>query len=129
MTKFLTDEWFAQAHAFADVLPEQPGKGLILQHVMKACPEGVPDSFHQVYENGRLVTFAPGRHPEPEVTLTESYETALKVNLGTLNPRTAMLTGKIRPGGDVLKLMAMMPLIQSEEYQAMQQSIAAITEP
>ena len=40
-----------------------------------------------------------------------------------------MLTGKIRPGGDVLKLMSMLPLIQSDEYQAMQQAIAAITDP
>lgn len=61
--------------------------------------------------DGRLVTFAPGRHPNPEVTLTESYETALTVNLGQVNPRNAMLTGKIRPGGDVLKLMSMLPLI------------------
>ena len=129
MTKFLTDEWFDQAQALGAVLPEQPGKSLVLQHVLTAGPVGAPDAFHQVYDDGRLVTFAPGRHPNPEVTLTESYETALKVNLGQVNPRNAMLTGKIRPGGDVLKLMSMLPLIQSDEYQAMQQAIAAITDP
>lgn len=128
MTKFLTDDWFTQALAFADVLPEQPGKSLILQHVMTSCPEGVNDTFHQVYVDGRLITFAPGRHPNPEVTLTESYESALKVNLGKLNPRTGILTGKIRPSGEVLKLMSLLPLVQTDEYQAMQQAIVEVTE-
>jgi len=128
MPKFLSDEWFTQAESFGALLPEQPDKSLIVQHVLTACPEGAPTAFHQVFADGRLVTCAAGRHPNPEVTLTESYETALKVNLGKQNPRNALLTGKIRPSGDVLKLMSMLPLIQSDEYEAMQRSIAAVTE-
>lgn len=127
MAKFLSDEWIAEYKKRAGALPNRPGKNAIIQNVVTDGPGGEVRYF-QVVENGTTTELALGEHPKPDVTLNQTYEVALKVNRGEINPNVAFMTGKIKPKGNVAKMMSLLPLSQSAEYKAMEKEMAAITE-
>jgi len=127
MAKFLSDEWIAEYKARAGALPNRPGKNAIIQNVVSDGPDGEVRYF-QVVENGTTTELALGEHPKPDVTLNQTYEVALKINKGELNPNVAFMTGRVKPKGNVAKMMALLPLSQSAEYKAMEKEMAALTE-
>ena len=50
-------------------------------------------------------TAAPGDAAEPDVTITNNYETAMAVSKGETNTQMAFMTGKIKVSGNMAKLM------------------------
>jgi putative sterol carrier protein len=45
---------------------------------------------------------SPGTHPDPTTTLTLSDKNWLKLVAGKLNPAMALMTGKLKIGGDMM---------------------------
>lgn len=127
MAKFLTDEWIAEYKQRAGALPNRPGKNAIIQNVVSEGPNGEVRYF-QVVEGGTTTELALGDHPKPDVTLNMTYEVALKINRGDLNPNVAFMTGRVKPKGNVAKMMALLPVSQSPEYKAMEKEMAELTE-
>jgi putative sterol carrier protein len=127
MAKFLTEEWIAEYKKLGGALPNRPGKNAIIQNVVSDGPNGEVRYF-QVVENGVTTELALGEHPKPDVTLAQTYDVALKINSGDLNPNVAFMTGRVKPKGNVAKMMALLPLSQSAEYKAMEKHMAEITE-
>jgi putative sterol carrier protein len=66
--------------------------------------------------------------PDPEVTMTETYEDAMKIQKGELDPNAAFMQGRIKVQGNMAKLMALMPLTNAPEYKALQKEIQEITD-
>lgn len=129
MPKFLTQDWIDEYLRLAASLPERPGKNAIIQNIVTGCPGDVGElHFYQVVLNGQTTELALGDHPKPDVTLSQTYEIGLKVNRGELNPNVAFMTGRIKPKGNVAKMMSLLPLSQSAEYKAMEKAQAAMTE-
>jgi putative sterol carrier protein len=66
--------------------------------------------------------------PDPEVTLTQSYEDAKKIQQGELDANAAFMQGRVKVTGNMAKLMALLPLTNAPEYKQLQEQIGAITE-
>lgn len=51
---------------------------------------------------GGQCAVSPGTHPDPTATLTLSDKNWLKLVAGKLNPAMALMTGKLKVGGDLM---------------------------
>jgi putative sterol carrier protein len=60
--------------------------------------------------------------------VTETYEVSLKLNSGKMTPSAAFLSGKVKPRGNVPKMMSMTPLLQSPDFKAWDEARAAMTD-
>lgn len=127
MTKYLTQEWLDEARALAQEMPERPDASARIQYLVAKGPEG-DIAYWWRLEDGRLRESALGKMDDPEVTLSLSYEDAVKIQKGDLDMNAAFMQGRMKVAGDMAKLMALMPITNSSDYQAVQKQIRAITD-
>ena len=112
--KFLSEEW---AEAVTSALNAHAGfKGAIgdadlgIQFTTTDSPDGEVSYFLRT--SGGNVNLALGTLDDADVTLTQSYETATSISQGDLNTQTAFMTGKLKVGGNLAKLMMHQSAIQ-----------------
>jgi len=129
MHKYLTQEWLDAGRELAQEFPERPGATARLQYQVAGTPEGEVH-YYWVVDNGNLQESTLGDDPDAEITLSMSYDDAVKMQKGDLDPNAAFMQGRIKvvPGSNMGKLMALLPLTQSPEYKAIQSKINDITE-
>jgi putative sterol carrier protein len=127
MAKFLTQEWLDEAKKLAESQPERPGATARMQYVVTGGPEG-DVKYYWILENGKLLESKLGELPDAEVTLTESYDDAVKIQKGELDANAAFMQGRIKVTGNMGKLMSLLPITNSKEYKDLQAQIAAMTE-
>jgi len=128
MHKYLTQEWLDAGRELAQEFPERPGATARLQYQVAGTPEG-DVHYYWVIDNGNLQESNLGDDSDAEITLSMSYDDAVKMQKGELDPNAAFMQGRIKvvPGSNMGKLMALLPLTQSPEYKAIQAKINAIT--
>jgi putative sterol carrier protein len=128
MHKYLSQEWLDAGRELAQEFPERPGATARLQYQVKGAPSG-DVHYYWVVENGNLQESTLGDDPDAEITLSMSYEDAVKMQKGELDPNAAFMQGRIKvvPGSNMGKLMSLLPLTQSPEYKAIQAKINDIT--
>jgi putative sterol carrier protein len=108
LAKFLTAAWLENltealnAHegfsgAIADV-------DLKLQFEVPDAPDDTEGTYHLAIAEGRALA-APGDIDGADATITNDYETAVAISKGELNTQMAFMTGKIKVGGNMAKLM------------------------
>lgn len=107
MAKFLSDEYMAAAtetlanHAgFSNAISDVD---LDLQFHVTDAPEGDLD-YHLTIKDG-AATIERGMSDDPDVTVTNTYETAVGISSGELNTQMAFMTGKLKVAGDMAALM------------------------
>jgi len=107
LSKFLSDEYMAAA---AELLANHPGfmnaitdVELDLQFVVTDAPEG--DIDYRLAINDGAITFSRGTGDNPDVTVTNTYETAVGISTGELNTQMAFMTGKLKVAGNMAALM------------------------
>lgn len=127
MSKWLSQEWLDETKKMADSQPERPGASARMQYVITGGPDG-DVKYYWVLENGKLLESQLGEMPDPEVTLTQTYEDALKIQKGELDANAAFMQGRIKVTGNMAKLMSLLPLTNAPEYKQLQTEIQAITE-
>lgn len=127
MSKWLTQEWLDETRGMAESQPERPGASARMQYVVTGGPEG-DVKYYWVLENGHLLESALGELPDAEVTLTQSYEDAMKIQQGELDANAAFMQGRVKVTGNMGKLMSLLPITNSPEYKQLQVEIAKITE-
>jgi putative sterol carrier protein len=127
MAKYLTQEWLDQARELATDQPERAGASATIQYVVTGGPDG-DVKYYWVLENGRLLESQLGDIAEPEITMTSTYDDAVRIQQGQLDPNAAFMQGRMKAAGDLGKLMALMPLTASPEYKTLQEQIRAVTE-
>ncbi|MEY2478993.1 MAG: hypothetical protein QOG87_4308 [Actinomycetota bacterium] len=127
MPKWLSQEWLDEGKKLAEGQPERPGASARMQYVVTGGPDG-DIKYYWVLENGKLLESQVGEMPDPEVTLTQSYEDAKKIQLGELDANAAFMQGRVKVTGNMAKLMALLPLTNAPEYKQLQEQIQAITE-
>ena len=113
---YLSQGWLDLLLALAKDLPERPGATARLQHVVTGTPEGEV-RYHQSIVDGRVGEVGLGDHPDAEVTLTQSYADARQVAEGELDASVAFMQGRTKVVGDMGKVLALMPLLQSDQYR------------
>ena len=127
MPKWLSQEWLDEGKKLAEGQPERPGASARMQYVVTGGPDG-DIKYYWVLENGKLLESQVGEMPDPEVTLTQSYEDAKKIQQGELDANAAFMQGRVKVTGNMAKLMALLPLTNAPEYKQLQEQIMAITE-
>ena len=127
MPKWLSQEWLDESKKLAEGQPERPGASARMQYVVTGGPDG-DIKYYWVLENGKLLESQLGEMPDPEVTLTQSYEDAKKIQQGELDANAAFMQGRVKVTGNMAKLMALLPLTNAPEYKQLQEQIAGITE-
>ncbi len=108
MAKFLTSEWLADLttaiNAHSGFKSAIANVDLTLQFVVPDAPEGTESHYYMAVADGTAMA-APGDAAEPDVTITNNYETATAVSKGETNTQMAFMTGKIKVSGNMAKLM------------------------
>ncbi len=127
MAKWLTQEWHDQFKTLAQAQPERPGASARMQYVVSGGPDGEV-RYYWVLENGKLLESQLGQLPDPEITLTVSYEDAMKIQQGELDANAAFMQGRIKVAGDMAKLMSLLPVTNSPEYRQLQDQVRQATE-
>ena len=127
MPKWLSQEWLDESKKLAESQPERPGASARMQYVVTGGPEG-DIKYYWILENGKLQESKLGEMPDPEVTLTQSYEDAKKIQMGELDANAAFMQGRVKVTGNMAKLMSLLPLTNAHEYKQLQEQIQGITE-
>jgi putative sterol carrier protein len=129
MPPYLSQEWLDAGRELAQEFPERAGATARLQYQVTGSPEG-DVHYYWVVENGKLQESTLGDDPDAEITLSMSYEDAVKMQKGELDANAAFMQGRVKvvPGSNMGKLMSLLPLTQSPEYKAIQAKIDAITD-
>ena len=127
MAKFLSQEWMERAKELAADFPETPGATVRLQQVVTGAPEG-DVKYYRVIDNGKTLEQTLGEDPEAEVTLTNSYEDAVKVMKGELDANAAFMQGWVKVTGNMAKIMSLIPLTAKPEYRQIEEKLRAETE-
>ena len=127
MPKWLSQEWLDESKKMAESQPERPGASARMQYVVTGGPEG-DIKYYWVLENGKLQESQLGELSDAEVTLTQTYEDAMKIQKGELDANAAFMQGRVKVTGNMAKLMSLLPLTNAPEYKQLQEQIAGITE-
>ena len=128
MAKYLTQEWLDETKKLAESQPERPGATVKMQYVVTDAPGGEEIKYYWVLENGKLLESKLGDLPDAEVTLTQSWDDSVKVQKGELDANAAFMQGRVKVGGNMAKVMSLLPLTNSPEYKQLQKEIQEITE-
>jgi putative sterol carrier protein len=108
VAQFLTEAWLqalteaTNAHdgfrsAIANV-------DLTLQFEVTDPPEGALGRYYVAVSGGEAVA-AAGDAEDADASITSNYETAVAISKGELNTQMAFMTGKIKVGGNMGKIM------------------------
>ena len=127
MPKYLSQEWLDEGRKLAEDQPVRPGATARIQYHTTGGPDG-DVKYYWVLEDGKLLESNLGELSDPDFTLTMSYEDAVKVQKGELDPNAAFMQGRMKVSGNMAKLMSLLPLTNSPEYRALQEQIREITE-
>ena len=127
MAKWLSQEWLDQSTRLAADQPVRPGATARLQYVITGGPDG-DVSYYWVVEDGQLLENRLGVLEDADVTLTETWDDARRIQAGELDANAAFLQGKVAVTGDVAKLMSLLPITMSPEFKEFQDRVLEITE-
>ena len=106
--RYLSLEWIdALTAAVAASEPMQRAAAehsIAITQVVTDTPEG-DVTYHLSVANGRA-EFGPGPAVDEDLRMMQDWDTAVGVATRALNPQDALIDGRIRLGGDPMKLMA-----------------------
>jgi putative sterol carrier protein len=105
--RFLSPEWIdaynATVAADDSVRAAMKGKSAVLQMLIGEAPGGEIRYWLRIGDG--TVSAALGDAEGAEVTISQSYDTAAKVNSGELDGQKAFTQGKVKIKGKMMKMM------------------------
>jgi predicted lipid carrier protein YhbT len=116
--RFLSDEWLELVASLGAQLPERSGATARVQHVVTGGPDGEVRYVHTIVD-GRTTALAAGSDESADVTFTNTYADARALAQGELDPSVLFMQGRTKMAGDMGKVLALMPVVRSEEQRAL----------
>ena len=105
--KFLSPEWIdaynATVAADESVRTAMKGRNAVIQMLIAEGPDGEIRYWLRIGDGS--VSAALGDADNAEVTISQSYDTAAKVNSGELDGQKAFTQGKVKIKGKMMKMM------------------------
>lgn len=105
--KYLSQEWIDAYNATVSssdaVAKAMKGKSAVLQMVIAEAPQGEVRYWLRIGDGTAAVGL--GDAGDAEVTISQSYDTAAKVDRGELDGAKAFTQGKVKIAGKMLKMM------------------------
>ena len=105
--KYLSPEWIdaynATVAADDAVRAAMKGKNAVIQMLIAEAPDGEIHYWLRIGDGTVAATL--GDADNAEVTISQSYDTAAKVNSGELDGQKAFTQGKVKISGKMLKMM------------------------
>jgi putative sterol carrier protein len=114
---FLSEEWLALHRSLGADLPERSGATARVQQVVTGSPDGEVRYVHTIVD-GRTVELAFGAADDVDVTFTNTYADAQALERGELDPSVLFMQGRTKMAGDMGKVLALMPVVRSDERRA-----------
>jgi SCP-2 sterol transfer family protein len=107
MAKFLTAEWAASLvgalNGSDEVKTALAGVDLTIQQVVTGAPGGETKYWTKLVDGS--VHAALGETADPDVVITQDYDTAAAQDRGELNAQAAFMQGKLKITGNMGKLL------------------------
>jgi putative sterol carrier protein len=105
--QYLSDEWIQsvnEALAASDaVATATRGQRVVIQQLIDSGPDGEKSSYLRIDDG--TVALVEGVAPDADVTVRTDYETSQALQKGELDAMTAVMSGRIKPQGNLAKLM------------------------
>ena len=127
MVDFLTQEWCDETVKIAaEHMVERAGSSVRLQYRISGAP--INDGLYWwIVEEGKLTGAGIGELDDAEVTLVMAYEDSLQIQQLQLDPQVAFMQGRMKVEGDMMKLMALLPITGSPDYDTVQRTLTERT--
>ena len=107
--KFLSTEWAEAVKAELnanDAFRQAATQKATIQQVITSN-DGASDTHYWIEIADGAIDMGVGDAAAPDATITQSYETAVKLAKSELSVVTAFMTGKVKVGGNMGLLMAL----------------------
>jgi hypothetical protein len=128
VVQHLTQAWVDLHRSAAEGLPERPGATARVQHVVTGTPGGEV-AYAISLVDGRVTEATIGRDDDAaDCTFLETYSDAVLMAKGDLDLHAGFMQGRVKMSGDMGKLMAVLPVTQSDDYKAVLATVTASTE-
>jgi putative sterol carrier protein len=113
--RFQSEEYFEAANEALsnseEIKKAIKGQKVTLQVVTTNFPgEGDKKSYIRI-EDG-AIKVGSGATEEPDVTISQDYDTACLIDQGELNPQVAFMEGRMKIKGNLMKVMSLQKLLQ-----------------
>jgi hypothetical protein len=105
--RFLSPEWLDAAAELAATVPVDGVRPATVLQRVTGGPDG--DHTHRIVVDG-ILSLRPGTGDHADVTLTESWDTAVAINRGTLTPHRAVMSGLVLVEGDLEMISLLAPV-------------------
>jgi len=127
VSEWLSAEWFDETRDLRRALPPLGDLSARLQVDVTGGPERLV-TCHWVLDGGRVVDCGPGGLEDPDVVLTLSWDDALAVHRGDLDPNVAFMQGRLKVAGSMGVMVELLPALRRPEWQEARRRAAATTQ-
>lgn len=127
MSKYLSSEWLDLLQVLGSRLPEVEGVTARVEQIVPGSPEGEV-RYVISYRDGQVEAATVGAADEPDVSLTTKYPDAVKLLTGHLDANVAFMSGRTKVAGSTGKLLGVLALHKTPEYEAFRMELAEATE-
>ncbi len=91
-------------------------------------PQYLSQEWLDVIDEGKILEAKLGTMDGSDFAMTSAYDDQVKIQKGELDPTAAFMQGKMKVSGNMAKMMSLLPITNSPEWNALQDKVAGITE-
>lgn len=114
--KYLSEEWAKEVTSLLQstdaVTNTIKGQSFGIQQVITDVPDQGEVKFYAKSTDG-VPEVGIGETPNPDATLTATYDVSVQMDKGELNPQAAFMQGKLKIQGNLMKLMGLQGFVNS----------------
>jgi putative sterol carrier protein len=108
--RYLTKEWRdeAETQLKAALTPDRMNNiNSSMSNIYEKCPDGTTKYLFFKFENGSLaqLLLGDGEPPQAEFRISGTYETFAKISRAELGAQKALMTGKLKLKGNMVKAL------------------------